>query len=346
MEILGKRLPSAETVSRGLMNLGRPEREKQPLIAVFNVTLDCNDNGNQQQSFGKPKSQLDQQMEVLRTIRSDVPNIYFTGGDGEEPTTSPNFKQLLRKSFLIRFDTIGVNTNGVLYCPEILEYANLLVINLPSTDPEKIAATCHIAPKCAEQILENIKKYVEQREPEATQIVINCVVTGDNIPDVYKIAEFCRRLGINLNITPAISDKGSPDKRLVGNPSYLYLINWLKRQNGLMACSQAYLDTIRGFKPFVCTPQVVPNIQPNGDIITPCPNFPAEKETVNIIKAEGVNKALREGREQYEKAHGIVDTQTKCSHLCHTTCNIEAAGISTITGLIHRLKKEALSKIS
>ncbi len=63
-----------------------------------------------------------------------------------------------------------------------------------------------------------------------------------------------------------------------------------------MACSQAYLDTIREFQPFVCTPQVVPSIHPNGDIIAPCPEYAGK---ANIIKAGGVNKALQEGRAQY-----------------------------------------------
>lgn len=340
MEVLGKRLPSPETIGRFLANLTRPEKEKKPLIAAFYLTFDCNARCNfcsqSKYVYGDSKGkhngniELEKRLSVLRKLREDVPNIYFLGG---EPTVYPDFEKILQESADLGFDTIGVNTNGLLYKPEILSNANLLVVSLHSVDPAKIASIYGVTSRWGVQALENIKRYANERNDSAVQMTINCVITGNNIMDVYKIAEFCRTLGIQLNVAPAILDGGRPDERLMGNPEYHTLINWLLNQNGLIASSRAYLEIIREFEPFVCTPHVIPGIYPNGDVVVPCPELSNNQKPVNLFEAGGLNKALKLGRAKFEDEHGVLDTRTRCAEMCHKTCYIEGSGISTINGL-------------
>lgn len=332
-------MPSPETVGRVLANLARPEKEKQPLVVAFYLTFGCNARcdfcSQGEYVYGEQKGryngdiEVDKQLEVLRTIRRDVPNIYFVGG---EPTVYPGFERILQESNDLGFDTIGVNTNGLLFKPEILRLANMLVVSLHSMDPAKIASVYRVAPKRGVQALDNIKRYAAERDSRM-QMTLNCVVTGENINDVYEIAKFCRELGIQLNIAPAILDGGKPDSALVGNPAYQNLIDYLMSQNDLMAASRAYLKIVRDFEPFACTPHVVPGVHPNGDMVVPCPNLSEGQEMINVLEAGGVNEALRIGRAKFEEKHGILDTQRRCAEMCHKTCYVEATGVSTVDGL-------------
>lgn len=352
MEVLGKRLPSSETVRRFLSNLASPEKEKKPLVVSFYITFNCNARcdfcSQKEYVYGENKGKyngdvgLEKRLEVLKELRKDVPNIYLLGG---EPTLYQDFEIILEKSLYLGFDTIGVNTNGVLYKPEILRYANLLVVSLHSVDPTKIASIYNIAPKCGASVLENIKKYANERDSSVMQMTINCVITGDNIGDVYEIAEFCRKLGIQLNVAPAILDGGNPDARLVGNSEYKSLLNWLLKQNGLMASSRAYLEIIRDFKSFICTPHVIPCVYYNGYVATPCPHISGHNP-VNIFKAGGLNKALKLGRAKFEVEHGVLDTRTRCAGICHKTCYVEGTGISTVSGLVRLIGGRIMSLLN
>lgn len=340
MEIVGRRMPSVETVSRVLSNLVRPEKEKLPLVVAFYLSFGCNARcdfcSQGEYVFGGEKGryngdvQVGQQVEVLRAIRRDVPSVYFVGG---EPTVYPGFEKILQASADLDFDTIGVNTNGLLFRPEILEHANLLVVSLHSMDPAKIASVYNVVPRWGEQALKNIRRYAEEKG-EGMEMTVNCVVTSDNFRDVYEVAEFCDELGIKLNVSPAVFEGGAPDLKLIGNPEYRRLIDWLMGQNGLMASSKAYLKIIRDFEPFVCTPHVVPGIHPNGDMVVPCPNLPEGKEMVNVLEAGGVKEALEIGRARFEERHGVLDTQRECAKMCHKTCYVEAACVSSVAGLV------------
>jgi MoaA/NifB/PqqE/SkfB family radical SAM enzyme len=345
MEILGNKLPSSETVARVLANFVRPEKEKRPLVVAFYVTFACNANcgfcsqgefvhGPEKKRYNGAVKTEDQ-IQVLRAIRRDVPNIYFEGG---EPTVHRDFGRILDESVALGFDSIGVNTNGLLYCPEILEKANLLVVSLHSMDPAKIACIYGVEQRRGAQVLDNIKRYSNEYDPGKLQMVLNCVVKSDNIEDVYEVAEFCRELGVYLNVAPAILPNGRPDAGLVQNHDYQALIDWLCQQKGLMASSPAYLEMIRNFEPFVCTPNVIPGVYPSGDMIVPCQYLSEGREIMNVIEAGGVNKALEIGRARFEERNGVLDTKKRCAPLCHKTCYVEGSTLSTVGGLVRLVR--------
>ena len=342
-------MPSQETIQRALGNLTQPERLKKPLIAAFYLTFSCNaecdfcsqgeyTHGDKADEY-KADVDTEQQLAVLRTIRQDVPNIYFLGG---EPTAHPGFQRIMEESTALDFDTIAVNTNGILYKPEIAKHANLIVASLHTTDPKKIANIYKTSPEQGEKVLDNIERYANERNRDSSEMAINCVVTGDNINDVYQVAELCKRLGIKLNISPAIKSSGHPDESLIGNPDYISLIQWAMGQNGLVPSSKQYLKTIQHFYAFRCMPHIIPAIYPNGDMAVPCPNIQDGPELVNIMKTGGVNKGLLIGRDRFERKNGVLDTRIRCAELCHKACYIEGAGISTMQGIIGRLRGDAL----
>jgi MoaA/NifB/PqqE/SkfB family radical SAM enzyme len=90
-------------------------------------------------------------MRILRVVRDEVPNIYFLGG---EPTTYPHLREVLQESKRLKFENIAVNTNGIVFRPEILEYADTLVVSLHCDDSEKTSRIYHISRERAEGIYE------------------------------------------------------------------------------------------------------------------------------------------------------------------------------------------------
>lgn len=346
MEIFRKRVPSLETIQRFLGNLTRKERDKLPLVIAFYLTFGCNARCSfcsqatyvyeGKKGIYKPHINIETQIEVLRKIREDVPNIYFVGG---EPTVYPWFKEILEASVDMDFDTIGVNTNCILFKKEVVDCANLIVASLHSMDPKKIASVYKVKSSFGDQVLENIRRYAGERF-QSSRMTVNSVVTGENVDEIYEIAEFCRELGILLNVAPAIMANGKPEESLIDNRSYQNLIDWLSTQRGLMAVSQNYLRVIRDFQPFVCTPQIVPGVHPNGDLIAPCPNLPEGQVMRNILKDDGVINALKNGRDEFEALYGIVDTRTKCANDCHKTCYVGGSAISRLEGLIALARDE------
>lgn len=335
MEIAGRRLPSMETVGRVLANMRLPEAEKLPLVMAYYFTYDCNGNcwycsqKDDLNSIEEPS--LGRQIEVIKRIREGCPNIYLMGG---EPTMSPHLPAILKECEFLGFDTIAVNTNGLKYAPEILEYANMLVVSLPSMDPEEIERTLDIEKGTGFDVIENINHYATARDSGHTQMVVNTVVTGDNITEAYRIANFCSDLGIMLNVAPAIMLDGRPDRRLIDNPKYIRLIDDLIADSRLMACSTAYLKTIREFDDFACTPNAVPGVCPNGDMIVPCQGVERPVH-VNLISEGSVARAMEIGRRRFKDFDPAVD----CPDKCHKTCYIEAANLADVPSLLAMLRR-------
>lgn len=336
MEALGRRLPSKETVLRVLQNLFLHEKFKKPLATAFYVNDSCNaqcDFCSQKEHLrGENRAEqadLETQLEILRAIRQDVSNIYLMGG---EPSIHPHLAELLQACEDLEFDTIAINTNAVVYRPEILGHANMLVVSLFSTDPLKLGASLYpnLNPdqqmKIGQRVLDNVRRYAQELDPEKTTMIINKVVTGEegDISGVYDIVNLCRELGAKLNIAPAIMLDNKPDPRLAQSLSWIFLINFLRTQNmDIMSGSSAYLKTIMNFERFDCTPNAIPAVRQNGDMDVPCPNV-SEPKVVNLLQAGGVMAALNQGREEF----GQFEPAQDCDKICHKTCYVEAANLA------------------
>jgi len=334
--------PPIESARRVLENLALPEPLKKPLAAIFYLTFQCNANcgGCSQEAFVRgngraPSADLALAKRVLGELRTDVPNIYITGG---EPTVSPYFEAVLKECTELGFESIGFNTNAVRFRPEVFEHVDLLTVSLHSVDPARLAGFVGVDEETANTILENISHYARHRNPDKTMVTANCLVRGDNIGDAFEVARFCEDLGIRFNVAPMILSDGQPDPRLKGNREYQGLIDWLSDQNDLRSASHKYYQTIRDFDAFECTPQVIPTVYANGDVM-PCEHLSGEAR-VNMLEVGGLQRALGEGR---SRLNGFNPSQ--CANNCHKLCYVEGAAINTLSGLMDRVRQEILSKM-
>lgn len=318
--------PSLETPKRVLGNLARPERYKKPVIALFYITPHCNgDCGFCSQTEmvenDEPIPPLETQLEVLRAIREDSPIIYITGG---EPTTHPHLETILAEADRLNFDAVGLNTNGIIYRPEILDHADLLTVSLHSAVPEINAEILGVQPAVGEKILENIKRYALERDPQRTKMTLNCVLNERNLWDMPGLVRLCLKLGIRLSVTPEVLKNGQPNPKVIENPLYRMQMTWLTPQGDVMHPTEHCLKVMRDLSPFTCHPHTTPQINPNGNVIGPCPSLP-DPESINLLEVGGLLKALRIGRDIHEAIHGTLDTSKTCPDQCHKACHIETS---------------------
>lgn len=232
---LADKVSRAQSIGRVVDNLVVPEREKLPLVMCMYLTYRCNAacgfcsqdeyvRGDKKGDFQMYDGDLERRLQILEIVRREVPNIYFLGG---EPTVYPGFKAVLEQSERLKFESVAVNTNAILYKPEILEHCDLLVASLHCDDSHKLADMYGIFIPKAEGVYENIRRYADERDPGKTRMVINCVVTGGGIDDAWDVIDFASREGVQVNIAPAIGKDGRPDPKLVGSAEYKALIDWL-----------------------------------------------------------------------------------------------------------------------
>ena len=347
MEVFGSAVPSKEVVLRVLNNLFTPEKSKKPLVAAFYATDACNGQCefcSQKESVeeakgGSERTDIETQKRILAAIRADVPNIYLMGG---EPSIHPHLEELLIECENLQFDTIGVNTNAVIFRTEIPEHANMLIVSLFSTDPLVVGRKLFPnldedrQTKLGMRVIENIKKYAKEHDSEKTVMVVNKVVTGEegDIKGVFDLIAFCREVGIRINIAPAVLPDNRPDPRLVNNKAWMFLIDYLLKNMDVVVCSKEYLKIIKTFEHFDCTPNVVPAVRHNGDIDVPCPNVDSPK-TVNLLEVGGVHNALQKGREEF----GDFDPSKSCREQCHKACYVEARNLGNVTFVFEALRQ-------
>lgn len=316
-----------------------------PLNAVFHLTMRCNancsccnkHNGAVENPCDQTQPSFEQQKEILRMLRDDVPNIYLMGG---EPTIHPQFEELLKECAHLDFDSISVNTNGLVYKTEILEHADVLVFSMHSANPARNAKRFGVSEDQGERMRRNLMHYADGRNPKKTALVVNCLVSPDSIEDAYGVAYFCKHLGAQFMPAPVITADKRPDAGLLGNAEYVKFLNFLAGENGLYAGSRHYLETIKHFSSFACAPNTVPAVYPNGDVLSPCENVAVPKR-VNILEAGGLKKAIARGRELY----GNFDPAQECADKCHKSCFIETSSASSILGLAKMIKAAATGAI-
>jgi MoaA/NifB/PqqE/SkfB family radical SAM enzyme len=241
-----------------------------------------------------PPLRLDRAKALLERIRATVNLLFLSGG---EPTLHPELPDLLREARRQGFSSIGMSTNLIEWGrrPEIAEFLDALCVSLHSTDVQEHAEALGVPARTAETIFENLEGLRSGARGRGPRILINCVVTPQNLGRVLDLVGFTRERGFLLEIVPA-NDRGRMPKGLPGNPEYVALIDRLLEMRGSgeashLAGSTGYYRRIREFEPFRCFPYGVPNVMPDGRLCTPCDV--SGQHAVNVLDHADLQAAVR-----------------------------------------------------
>jgi MoaA/NifB/PqqE/SkfB family radical SAM enzyme len=291
---------------RNLLKLTRSQPVLLPLVAVFHLTGRCNLNCVYCEDYGarRPNDELAQlgvlplaQAErVLTILRQATPHLILTGG---EPLLYPEIDTLVSRAKAgYHFQHVTLLTNGLLLSKHLglLPHLDQLVISLDSLDVARWGQTIGLNSRAAETIIQTIVEVAEHQADRNFELVVNCVITPETLPDAEAVLDFCLERHIAFAFSPqsfnnwpryellvaeayrAFVDKVIAYKKrglkIVGSLAYLKLARDFQPYACYYLLPASYfllkMKLARDFQPYACYPTLVPRVLPNGDLIYPC----------------------------------------------------------------------------
>jgi MoaA/NifB/PqqE/SkfB family radical SAM enzyme len=228
--------------------------------------------------FGTPYHQLKNPVlrggnlnTLLGKIRANSDHLVITGG---EPLRHPDFAELLAYLPAHRFDSAILTTSGHGLLPHLDGVARAfshVVFSLDTLDEAKGNRYYGRGPGVHAEIRATILA-AAARFKRRPRILLSCVATPDNLPDVPAVYDFARSRGFRFSLSPVLRGV-APDPALPGNPAYRALFDRLiadQRRGVAIQGSPAYLRAMRDFTAFRCRPSTVLAIAPTGEVFYPC----------------------------------------------------------------------------
>ncbi len=328
-----------------LAKLARGDRVLHSLIATYYVTTQCNFNCAYCEYFGarrNPQAEeqldLDRAARVLHVIRTGVDSLILTGG---EPLLHPDIDQLISVAKRqVKFRHLTLLTNGsLLHNHEaILPLLDRLVISLDSTDPVVWSGLIGTTSGVAQDVLRNIDSYATRQTEFGYQLVVNCVITPQTLPQVRSLLDFCEARRILISFSPQ-SVNNWPHYDLLTAQAYRAFVQHLidrKQAGAPILGSLAYLKMLSDFTPYACYPLLVPRVMPNGDLVYPCRPIELSGTTrggrpCNLLAVETWDEAMQLALREYDDPP---QTCTSCFQQCFAEASLlQARPLSLLSEL-------------
>ena len=282
--------------------VARGDFKLRPLVGSYYVTHRCNLKCQYCTEHYPIRDTVDLDTEgafaVLARLRREMSAIYFTGG---EPLVRPDIVDIVREAHRLNFFPIYLGTNGLLLPlrDKALDYVDRLVISLDSMNAESWDGVLNAGPGQARRIHDIIAHYARNQRRRHISIMINCVITGDSVAEVYRVMEFCFRHDVVFAPVAAATDS-LPDRTLHARPDYQRLVRHiveLKRRGYPILGSSESIETLLLGRPFPCYATAVPHVYPNGDVFYPCQ--PLGRIGGNLLELGSIQAAYREGERKF-----------------------------------------------
>jgi MoaA/NifB/PqqE/SkfB family radical SAM enzyme len=298
----------------------------QPFLAVFYLSYGCSFRcGFCSDGDGKPYYSLSgaslEAREIgllLKNIRAQCDCIVLTGG---EPLEYPFLPQALEAVRGLKFKEIVLTTNGYdleNYLQLIAAAVTDLVISLHTLDEAK-AAKLYGRENTLAKILANIE-LAHSCAPKKYRLHISCVVTPDNLDDVFEVYYFAKERGLIFAACPQlVGVKAHPD--LAADARYRSFYNYLikeKKEGRPIFGTVKYLEGMRDLAWFKCHPFTMLVVSPTGDVYYPC--LEIGHFAGNLLATADLQAIYRQGLLRF-------GPQPLCDTRCHSACALGFAAI-------------------
>lgn len=291
----------------------------KPILPSFFVTnrcqLKCNYCGLRKKNV--KELPFEQTAMLLEKIRPQNSALSITGG---EPLIRNDIVDILKKARELRFAPIFFNTNALLLHKneEILKYVDYLLISMDSVNIQKWDTILGVK-GASKTIIANIIEYSKLQKKYGFRIIINSVITHNNIEDIYDVIDFAEQIKVLASPVPEdVFNEISTN--LINNHNYYKLLNDIikMKNNGKthIIVSELFLKQIQGFSYHNCFPTLVPRIYPDGSVFYPCSHLGVFYG--NLLDYADLNSLLKEAF----KRKGL----PKCSfntNKCFMSCFME-----------------------
>ncbi len=278
----------------------------EPIFALYLITKRCNfrctycyAESNERISSVSPED-LDPEktIELLKIMRRDVENLYFSGG---EPLLRSDIVDVLKTCRELKYHILSLTTNGLLLPkkPEVADYLDYLAVSLDSLDEKKNDAMSGVREGTTKRIIGITKEFAALQKEKNFSLLVNAVITADNIPDIYPLMDFCFEHNIGLSVIGQM-ENFKPIPALRDNPEYRQLIERIidyNRKGYPILGMPEFNRTLLLFEDHTCFPTLIPTIYPNGDLLYPCEVL--NNHRYNLLSTGSIRRAYELGvREQ------------------------------------------------
>lgn len=296
----------------------------EPIFALYLITKRCNfrcvycyAESNKRISSISPKDlDFKDTQRLLKIMRKDVENIYFSGG---EPLLRSDIVDVLKTCRELNYHILALTTNGILLPkkPEIVDYLDYLAVSLDTLDTKKNDALSGVKAGTTEKIIGIIKEFSTIQKERNFSLLVNAVITKDNIPDIYGLMDFCFKYNIGLSVIGQM-ENFRPIPCLRQSKEYWKLVDDIidyNRKGYPILGMPDFNEILLKFKDHTCFPTLIPTIYPNGDLLYPCEVLNMQR--YNLLELGSLREAFKQGIRDF-------GTEIKCPGECYLPAFITA----------------------
>lgn len=297
----------------------------EPIFALYLITKRCNfrcvycyAESNERISRIAPQElDLKGTLKLLQIMRQDVENLYFSGG---EPLLRNDLVDVLRSCRELDYHILALTTNGLLLPkkPTIVDYLDYLAISLDTLDTKKNDALSGVKAGTSEKLIGIIKEFATLQQERNFSLLINAVITKDNIPDIYDLMEFCFKHNIGLSVIGQM-ENFKPISYLRESGEYRKLIECIIDYNSKgypILGMPEFNRTLLLFEDHTCFPTLIPTVYPNGDLLYPCEVL--NERRYNLLEVGSIQEAYKRGQKE-------VGAKISCPGECYLPAFITAS---------------------
>jgi len=277
----------------------------EPIFALYLITKRCNfrcvycyAESNERISRIAPQDlNFKDTLKLLKIMRQDVENLYFSGG---EPLLRSDLLDVLKACRELDYHILALTTNGILLPkkPNIVDYLDYLAISLDTLDPRKNDAMSGVKAGTTEKLIGIIKEFASLQQERNFSLLINAVITKDNISDIYDLMEFCFKYNIGLSVIGQM-ENFRPISYLRESAEYRKLIECIINYNSKgypILGMPEFNRTLLLFEDHTCFPTLIPTVYPNGDLLYPCEVL--NERRYNLLEVGSIQEAYRRGQKE------------------------------------------------
>jgi MoaA/NifB/PqqE/SkfB family radical SAM enzyme len=301
------------------------QSELDPIFALYLITKRCNfrcaycyaESNERISSIAPNDLDFKQNVELLKIMRKDVTNIYFSGG---EPLLRRDMVDILKECRNLKYHVLSLTTNGILLPkkPEVVDYLDYLTISLDTLDEAKNDKLSGVRSGTTKKLIEIIKEFASIQKEKNFTLLINAVIGKDNIPDIYDLMEFCFKYNIGLSVIGQM-ENFKPISYLRTNEEYFKLVEHIidcnKKGYPILGMPE-FNRTMLMFEDHTCFPLLIPTIYPNGDLLYPCEVL--NQRRYNLLETGSIKEAYRRGQKD-------LGSKVECPGECYLPAFIAAS---------------------
>lgn len=279
-------------------------------------------------------------LEVLRTMRTRCPSVYFAGG---EPTLRDDLPVWLREARALRYFPTILNTNGSAIVKRLRQPAwrtaladlDVIVVSLDALDPRVLSAMWGY-PRPAE-VIEAIHVLAALAAPLRFSLMVNCVIQPGRVAHARAVLDFARDLEIGFAPVP-VNVGPTVDVALRDDPEYADFVELVlarKREGQRIAGSERMLRRLLSSAKLACRNTLKPHVDHDGKLFWPCKaSVAVEPVTLDVREFDHVDALYARAAAELDPRGFSARCGARCNWAQNYTTDAYAHGLTHPASLL------------